>query len=247
VSESATNIIHRVHMGDPADASTWSFEAYAGSGTAGSGDGAVATATFRGPSALAFSPVNKTLYVADTGNHTIRAVDTVSNTVATYAGIAGLLGFSGDGGEAKSSLLRDPSGLALATDGRSLYIADTDNHRVRYVDDAGTIHTVTGTGLAVTSGSNVQAGSATMAGPVGLAVDSFGNLFIAGRGSVRIVAAGGDGLALANDVSDIVYGATDDYPSRVTDCLSGMTLDSTEAHAYVVDSCRGYVLDLARQ
>ena len=201
-------------MTDPTDPTTWSFEAYAGSGTAGAGDGAIATATFRNPSALAFSAVSQTLYVADTGNHTIRSIDTAGGQVATYAGIAGLLGFSGDGGEARDSLLRTPSGVTLASDGRSLYIADTDNHRVRYVDDAGTIRTVTGTGLAVTSGTNVQAGSATMAGPVGLSVDSFGNLVIAGRGAVRIVAAGGDGLALANDTSEIVYGATDDFPER---------------------------------
>jgi len=69
--------------------------------------------------------------------------------------------------------------LATGPDG-SLYIADTNNNRVRKVDPAGTtINTVAGNGSGTDSGNGGAATSAGVAGPLSVAVDAAGNLYIA--------------------------------------------------------------------
>ena len=87
------------------------------------------------------------LYIVDTENHRIRRVDFAADIIETVAG-NGTPGFSGDGGPATEASLAWPRDVALGPDGR-LYIADTDNHRVRAVDLAtGVITTVAGNGVA---------------------------------------------------------------------------------------------------
>ena len=95
------------------------------------------------PRGLAVGP-DGTLYIADTGHHRIRKVDT-NGIITTIAGLTGQPGFLGDGGPASSAKLNSPYGLALGPDG-SLYIADTFNYRVRRVGPDGIITTVAGTG-----------------------------------------------------------------------------------------------------
>src|SRR5207249_11644138 len=67
-----------------------------------------------------------------------------NGTITTVAG-TGVWGFSGDGGPATQAQLNEPYGVAVAPDG-SLYIADTDNHRLRRVGPHGIITTVAGPG-----------------------------------------------------------------------------------------------------
>jgi sugar lactone lactonase YvrE len=85
----------------------------------------------------------------------------------------------GDSGPATAAQLNAPIGLALDTAG-NLYIADSDNFRVRRVSN-GTITTVAGTGSAFTldSGDGGPATDAVFDQPVGIAIDTFGNLLIA--------------------------------------------------------------------
>ena len=69
------------------------------------------------------------LYVADTYNHKIKKLDPYSRRCETLVGT----GQAGpDDGPARQARLNEPSGLALAQD--KLYIADTNNHRVRVFD-----------------------------------------------------------------------------------------------------------------
>ena len=107
------------------------------------------------------------LYIADTGNHRIRKVDT-SGTITTVAGM-GESGFSGDGGPATEARLSHPGGRSGGRFGKP-YIADTSNNRLRRVDSQGIITTVA-TGLYA---------------PRGVAVDSSGNLYIFRLGWHRI-------------------------------------------------------------
>ena len=104
--------------------------------------------------------------------------------ISTYAG-AGCC-YSGDNGPATSALMNSPQGLALDTSG-NLYIADSNNQRIREVETNGTITTVAGNG---TSGFLGDGGAATSAEdsrtPTGLAVDSSGNLVIADQTNQRI-------------------------------------------------------------
>jgi sugar lactone lactonase YvrE len=154
----------------------------AGSGVAGfGGDGGVATAAFLDtPTAVALDR-NGTLYIADSHNHRIRMVK--QGVITTVAG-TGVSGFSGDGGAALSAQLALPTGLALDASG-NLYIADTNNQRVRKVSN-GTISTVAGNGEELFAGDGSPATQASLDQPTGVAVDASGTLYIADKNNHRL-------------------------------------------------------------
>jgi uncharacterized protein (TIGR03437 family) len=111
------------------------------------------------------------------------------------AGAQVVPGFSGDGGPASSALLDFAQAIAVDSQG-NLYIADTDNERIRKVAwDTGIITTIAGSGPVVTnynaisSGDGGPATSAVLNTPAGVAVDSNGNVFIGEFGRVRRVDA----------------------------------------------------------
>jgi sugar lactone lactonase YvrE len=161
----------------------------AGSGTFGfSGDnGPAVSASLNGPQGIAVD-ASGNLYIADTGNSRVRMVST-SGTIITVAG-NGTAAFSGDGGSAISASLCFPFGVAVDTTG-NLYIADTNNRRIRKVSANGIITTVAGGG---TNGPG-DSGPATSASlfPKGVAVNAAGDLLIADTGNslIRKVTSGG--------------------------------------------------------
>jgi len=125
------------------------------------------------------------VYLADTYNHRIRRIDFITGTVTTIAG-NGTPGFGGDGGPATAAALNGPRDLELGPDGR-LYIADTDNHRVRVVDlSTGIISTFAGAGQAAFAGDGGRADAASFSRPFGIAFDREGNLFVADTFNNRI-------------------------------------------------------------
>ena len=103
----------------------------AGTGEFGyTGDGGPALeATWGGPKAIRCDHQGN-LLVVDTENHAIRRIDTATGIVTTIAG--GRLGGEGDGGPAESAAMDRPHGCEVDADG-NLYIADSNNHRVRVV------------------------------------------------------------------------------------------------------------------
>jgi sugar lactone lactonase YvrE len=107
----------------------------AGSGKQGFRDAAAGdarSAMFNGPKGIAVGP-DKRLYVVDTENHAIRCVDPKGGAVTTVAGTPpDGRGFAGDGGDALRAKFERPHGIAVDRDG-TLYIGDTNNHRVRAV------------------------------------------------------------------------------------------------------------------
>src|SRR5204863_5609377 len=106
----------------------------AGTGDAGySGDnGFPAQAGLNGPSGVSVGP-DGVVYIADSYNYRIRQVESVITTAAGN----GSGGYGGDGGAATEANLNVPWGVAMAADG-SLYIADTNNNRIRRVTPAST-------------------------------------------------------------------------------------------------------------
>jgi len=143
-------------------------------GSAGSVDGAENSARFNFPSDVTVDG-NENLYVADTDNHTIRAI-TPSGLVSTLAGLAGNSG----GADGTGSAVRfcSPSAVTVDASG-NLFVADTENFTIRLIV-AATGKTSTLAGLAGTSGSTDGTGSAArFFQPVGVAVDSSGDLYVA--------------------------------------------------------------------
>ena len=115
-----------------------------GSGSEGIADGVLEAAQFRGPQGMALS--GETLYVADTGNHSIRVVDLEAAIVDTIAGTGAPGAGRVDGGPALTVSLRSPWDIALA--GRRLYIAMAGCHQLWMYDlDSGLITAVAGTGV----------------------------------------------------------------------------------------------------
>ena len=164
----------------------------AGNNTAGySGDGFAATAA-KLSSSLQDVAVDGSgnLYIADAGNNRIRKV-TAAGIITTVAG-NGLSGFSGDGAAAISAQLATPYGVKVDGSG-NLYIADAGNNRVRKVSASGIITTVAGSAVSGFSGDGGAATAATLDGPVGLAIDGAGNLYIADNNnhSIRKVSVSG--------------------------------------------------------
>jgi trimeric autotransporter adhesin len=120
-------------------------------------------------------------YIADAGNHRIRKI---SNGVITTVAGNGTYGFSGDNGPATSAQLYFPGGIAVDS-ASNLYIADSDNQRVRKVSN-GVIATVAGNGTPGFGGDNGPAASAQLNIPRGMVVDPMGNIYIADTGNNRI-------------------------------------------------------------
>ena len=108
------------------------IETVAGNGVAGyAGDGGLATeASLAWPRDIAFGPDGR-LYIADTDNHVIRAVDLATGVITTVVG-DGVARFGGDGGAPAAASLQRPWGLTFDGAGH-LFVADTMNNRVRMV------------------------------------------------------------------------------------------------------------------
>jgi hypothetical protein len=121
------------------------------------------------------------VYIADTNNNVVRKVDTTGK-ITLFAGTPGVSGNSGDGGPATSATLGQIYQLATDLNG-NLFIADFGNGVVRKVDSNGTITTYAGGGMAAVTTTPQPATSVNLNnGPVSLATDPAGNLYVLGLG-----------------------------------------------------------------
>jgi hypothetical protein len=152
-----------------------------GAGMLGDVNGAGSTARFRHPTALVTCQGGNghdIVYIADTGNHTIRALDPASNQITLVAGVPGQYGYRDGSGPA---LFAKPIGLACAAD-QHLFVTDAGSHTVRLVD-------VTNGSAATVAGSAWEQGTTDATGdaarfraPAGIAGASLG-LVIADQGN----------------------------------------------------------------
>jgi uncharacterized protein (TIGR03437 family) len=148
-----------------------------------SGDGSQAAAAgLAYPRGVAVDATG-TVFIADSGNYRVRAV-TTNGIINTVAG-NGSYGFSGDGGAATGAQLSSPQDVTIDAAG-NVFIADTDNHRVRKISPSGIITTVAGNGTPGFSGDGGPAASAELRLPKAVALDNAGNLFIADTYNHRV-------------------------------------------------------------
>ncbi len=142
------------------------------------GDGGLATAAeLNKPQGVYVDPSGN-IYIADTENHVVRKVNATTGIITTIAG-TGSSGDTGDGGAAILAELNKPGGVFSDVSG-NIYIADSDNHRIRKVDGStGIITTIAGTGSSGDWGDGGPAINAEINKPQGLWVDELGNILIA--------------------------------------------------------------------
>ncbi len=168
------------------DLSTGVIRTVAGTGMAVyNGDGVAAIETgLAGPSGLALAS-DGTLFIADTFNGRIRAVDPITGLIRTVVGGGGEYRYQGPDEPPSNSLSR-PSGVALDEEG-NLYVTDSDNHLVRRWDRiTGRIERIAGVGVADYSGDGGAALGAALSYPFGIVIDHAGHVLVADTFNHRI-------------------------------------------------------------
>ncbi len=172
IADTDNHVIRRV------EGATGIISTYAGTGSSGySGDGGLAwNAELDKPDDLFVTDTE--IYIADTENDCIRKTVAADNRIYPVAG-TGSSGYSGDGGPAANAELDKPRGVCVDGAG-NVYIADTENHVIRWVDvNTGDIYTVAGIGSAGYSGDGGPATNAELDKPEDVYLDASGNLYIA--------------------------------------------------------------------
>jgi RHS repeat-associated protein len=255
----------------------------AGSGTAGSSGngGAAPLAQLAGPSSSVVDAAGD-VYIADTTNNRVQETAATSGTqwgiamtagdIYTIAGSSsGAAGALGDGGAASSGLLDGPTGLALDSAG-DLYIADAGNARIQEISSTAhsqwsqamspnDVYTVAGSASGAT-GHSGDGGAATLAlldDPVGVAIDSSNDLYIADTANNRIqevAAYGGTHWAQSMASGDIYTiagsasgssGSSGDGGTAASGLLSGPRSVATDPSGdlYIADTANNRVQEIA--
>ncbi len=180
-----------------------------------SGDGGPATEALLDTPFDVAVDTDGNIFIADSRNHRVRRID-ADGTITTVAG-TGSAGNAGDGGPATGAQLNTPKAVAVDATG-TLYIADTNNYRVRHVGQDGTIETIAGNGESAVRElpPSGQATDIPVVGVEALAVDGAGNLYLAtnptsyalrvdSTGAFRVVAGGGSSEADQVPATDVAF------------------------------------------
>ncbi|MBI4625811.1 MAG: hypothetical protein HY736_21645, partial [Verrucomicrobia bacterium] len=219
----------------PVSAQTYTFTTFAGEAGYGSTDGTGSAARFKGPSGVAVDGGGN-VFVADHDNHTIRKI-TPAGVVTTLAGTPGSSGSAdGTGGAARFSF---PSSVAV-DGGGNVFVADKGNNTIRRITPAGVVTTLAGA-AGNSGGADGTGGAARFTAPLGVAVDSGGNLFVTDSGNctIRRITPAGVVTTLAGAAGSV--GSADGIGSaaRFTG-PSGVAVDGS-GNVFVADPGNGTV------
>jgi sugar lactone lactonase YvrE len=222
------------------------------------------------PGGVAVDRRNGTIYFTDStsSNRVVKKIDPTTGTVSVYAGggwfannsrkveepngtwiYCGPL-LNGEGGPATSAQLGTPSALAVDQNG-NLYIADQDDNSVFKVTTDGIIHGLVGNGCPVDTGDGGLAANATIGMPVGVAVDTSGNVFISSylgnyvrkidtSGIISQYAGGVYGPYSKSTVLPGYCGEGDDAILAQLSSPKGLAVDSNGV-LYIADSSNGRI------
>ena len=155
------------------------------------------------------------LYITDSVNNRIAKYNPSAGSLTNLAGVIGETG--GDDGPGAFAHFSSPQGIVYARGG--LVVADSGNHRIRFVTLSGVVSTLAGSTAGFADGAGV---SAQFNSPAGLAVDGAGNIYIADLLNNRVRK-----LDTANNVTTVAAGFS--RPSAIT-------IDKVLNRIYVADT-----------
>jgi NHL repeat-containing protein len=233
---------------EPVSAIPSTFSGIAGSTNSGSVDGAGTNAEFNGPQGTAVD-ANYNVYVADTGNSTIRKlvfsegnwqVSTIAGTPTNSGSADGTNGFA---------LFRNPEGITVdSTD--NVYVADTGNSTIRKLVPMGTNYVVsTLAGAAGTNGSADGTNSlARFNNPEGITVDGLGNVYVADtlNDTIRMMTSAGTNWVVRTIAGSAGMIGTNDGMNGLARFYSpeGVTVDNA-GNVYVADTTNDIIRKLS--
>ncbi len=225
-----------------AAASLHTVSTIAGDGTAGyAGDSGQAANALVGSVTDVVTLSNGDIVMSDQENNVLRKVSAATGIITTFAGTIGVHGFAGDGGPAASAMLSSPSYLAV--DGADdIFVADTQNARVRKIDKAGIITTVAGVGSFTHSGDNGPALGAGLPFIAGLALLPNGDLLIAENGTRLREVSKATGIITTIAGTGVNLSAGDNGPATAASFVyaTGLAVD-TVGNIDIVDTNAGKV------
>ena len=155
--------------------------------------------------------------------------------LSTLAG-NGIASYSGDGSPATAAQFNAPTSVAVAASG-VVYIADTQNQRVRAVAPGGTLATLAGTGVAGFNGEIVSPRAAQLNHPQGVAADALGNWYIADTANNRIrkVQPGGNLFTIAGNGNASYFGDGGAALKASVNQPEGVAVDAA-GNVYIADT-----------
>ena len=244
IADDANNVIRKVdiHTGIITTVAGNGVDAGSSKGTFSGDGGPALLAGINHPWGIAVDGAGN-LYIADSGNQRIRMVSAATGVITTIAG-TGTGGYSGDGGAATSAKVYNPAGLAIDSSG-NVYFAEQANDVIRKVTAAtGIISTIAGTaGSNSYGGDSGPAAKALFNGPLGVALDSAGNVYVADTGNERVRKI----IVLTGIIQTVVGSGTDGFTGDGGSATSaelfapyGIAFDS-KGTMYIADSANGAV------
>jgi hypothetical protein len=199
----------------------------------GPANGTGSGARFTSPAGIAVT--GATIYVADTGNHTVRKIES-GNVVTTFAGTANASGFVNDTGSA--ARFDGPSGVAYypGPSGFAAYVADTNNNAIRRVTTAGVVTTLAGGTYGYLNGSGT---SAQFRNPKGLGLNlNVFSVFVADTGNhvIRLVDSSGNVSLFAGQPLSSGSSNGDRLTTASFKSPQAVTFSVTTSAVYVADT-----------
>lgn len=209
---------------------------FAGNGTQGNtGNGGAATAAnFQAMGGIA-SDASGNIYISDETAHCIRKINT-SGVISQFAGsTTATSGSTGDGGQATSALLNDPTGMCFDGSG-NMYVCDAGNHKIRKITPAGVITIVCGNGTDGNAGNGGAATSATISMPWSIGCDGAGNVYFLDGNYfvVRKFTPGGNINAFAGTSGSYSYGGDGGQATSASGGFMAIAVDAS-GNVYLAD------------